>query len=201
VNLKSIKLIYFVACVGLCLVILSPTLLGIFSFPEREGFSSIWVLGADRRFGDYPFMVSAGEINTVYVGVENYMGGVKYYLVYVNLRSQTDPWPGDTAVLPDDLVPVSEYRVFLRNGESFEKEISFSFTEVSFDGNVSRVLGLSIDGRFVDVEKESVWDSENNVFFYQLFFELWIYNPEISDFEFHNRSVGFWLNLSEQAQP
>ena len=194
-NFENVKLSYVFSCVVLCLVILSPTLLTFVSFPEGEKFSELWILGPNRMVEGYSFNVSAGELYKVYLGVGNHMGDLEYYTIYVKLRNQTEPLPNSTAGLPSVVEPVFEYRVFLRNNETWEKELSFSFEDVSFDGNVSRILGLSFDGRFVSVDKVAVWDAENSGFFYQLFFELWICDAAVSGFRFHNNAVWLWLNI------
>jgi hypothetical protein len=49
----------------------------------------------------------------------------------------------------------------------------------------------------LDVNEMGEWDDINSGFFYQLFFELWIYDAAASSFQFHNRSVGLWLNVTE----
>jgi len=198
VNFENVKLVYVFSCVALCLVILSPTLASVVTFPEGEKFSELWVLGPNRMAEGYPFNVSAGEVYKVYLGVGNHMGDLGYYRVYVKFRNQSEPLPNSTAGVPSSLEPVFEYNVFLRNNETWERELSFSFEGVSFEGNVSRVSKVLVDGYAVDVDKIAVWDETNNVFYYQLFFELWIYNATVSGFQFHDRWVGFWLNMSRQ---
>ena len=197
-NFENVKLVYVFSCVALCLVILSPTLASVVTFPEGEKFSELWVLGPNRMAEGYPFNVSAGEVYKVYLGVGNHMGDLGYYRVYVKFRNQSEPLPNSTAGVPSSLEPVFEYNVFLRNNETWERELSFSFEGVSFEGNVSRVSKVLVDGYAVDVDKIAVWDETNNVFYYQLFFELWIYNATVSGFQFHDRWVGFWLNMSRQ---
>jgi len=41
-----------------------------------------------------------------------------------------------------------------------------------------------------------VWDDGNGGYFYELFMELWIYNVASDAFQFHNRFVGLWLNVT-----
>jgi hypothetical protein len=182
----------------LSLIILSPTLAAVVSFPGEEEYSELWVLGSNRMTEGYPFNVSAGEFYKVYLGVGNHMGGSVYYRVYVKFRNQSEPMPNSTAGLPSPLEPVFEYDVFLKNNETWEREFSFSFVGVSFEGNVSEVSKVLVGDYAVDISKISVWDETNNGFYYQLFFELWIYNSTVSGFQFHNRWVGFWLNMSRQ---
>jgi len=46
------------------------------------------------------------------------------------------------------------------------------------------------------VDKLAPWDGKNNGYYYQLFVELWIYMVESDGFEYHNRFVGIWLNMT-----
>lgn len=196
-NYGSIKWFYVVVCVMLGIAALSPTLAAFISFPAEEPFSEMWILGPNGMAENYPFNVMGGETSNVILGVTNQMGGLRYYLVYVKLRNQTEPLPNSTVGLPSVLEPVFEYRALLRNNETWNRTVSFVFTDVHFEGNISRVSRILIDGCGVAVDEVDVWDNANNGFYYQLFFELWIYDAAASDFQFHNRSVGFWLNLTE----
>jgi hypothetical protein len=197
VNFADVKLVYVFSCFVLGLIILSPTLFALIPSSKGEQFSELYVLGPNRMLKNIPSSVKANSLYTVYLGVGNHMGQSESYLIYAKLRNQTEPLPDSNVGEPSSLVPVFEYRMVLSDGEVWEKEVSFSFEALSFDGNVSRVSGLSIDGHSVSVDKIAVLNEEKNGFFYQLFFELWIYNATRSSFEFHNRSVGFTLNLTE----
>ena len=197
-NFQNAKLFYVVSCVALCLVILSPTLAAVVTFPEGEKFSELWILGPNHMFEGYSFNVAAGELHKVYLGVSNQMGDLNYYRVYVKFGNESELLPNSTAGLPSPLEPVFEYNVFLRNNETWEKELAFSFEGVSFEGNVSRVSKVLVGSYAVDVNKIAVWNETDNGFYYQLFFELWIYNATVPGFQFHNRWVGFWLNMSRQ---
>ena len=197
-NLSDLKLVYVFSCVVLGLVILLPGMFEVMPLlNEGEPFSELYVLGSNRMLENIPSNVMANSLYTVYLGVGNHMNELESYLVYVKLRNQTEPLPDTIAGLPSPLAPAFEYRMILDDGDVWEKEFSFSFEGVSFDGsNSSQVTGLSINGLFVNVDKVAVWNEEKNGFFYQLFFELWIYNATTSVFEFHNRSVGFLLNMT-----
>jgi hypothetical protein len=178
-------------------VILSPTLFSVFSFPEGEPFSELYVLNSSRMAESYPFNVTADSVYNVVLGVGNHEAELSSYLVYVKLRNQTEPLPDTTAGTPSTLAPIFEYRLILDDGGVWESEVSFSFNDVSFVGKESRIHSVLVDGHSVSVDKVGVWDGEKHTFFYQLFFELWIYNASTSVFEFHNRSVGFTLNMTK----
>jgi hypothetical protein len=198
VNLGDAKLVYAFSCVVLSLIILSPTLAMFIPFPSGEQFSELWILGPERMLEGYPFNVSPDESYKVYLGVGNQMGDLGYYRVYVKFRNESEPLPNSTAGVPSSLEPVFEYDVFLRNNETWEREVSFSFEDVSFEGDVCRVSKVLIGEYAVDVSKTAVWNETSNAFYYQLFFELWLYNATVSGFQFHNRWVGLWLNMSRQ---
>ena len=197
-NLDNYRLLYVFSCVVLCLVILSPTLAQVVSLPEGEKFSELWLLGTDRMLEGYPFDVSEGVSYNVSLGVRNQMGGLQYYRVYVKFRNQSEPLPNSTAGLPSPLAPIFEYSFFLGNNETWEREVSFSFEGVSFEENSSRVSKVLVGDYAVDVNKTAVWDEAGDVFYYQLFFELWVYDSTVSYFQFHNRWVSLRLNMGGQ---
>jgi uncharacterized membrane protein len=195
-NFQHLKLIYVGICALLCFLILAPNIMSGKFFAQSENFSELWILGPNHVAEGYPSIVSPNKLYKIYLGVGNLMGDLEYYTVYVKLGNQTEILPNNEGGLPNPLEPVFEYRLFLRDNETWEREVSFSFEQVSFEGNVSRVSRLIIDGHSVDIDEIAVWDTKGNEFYYQLFFELWIYNSTASSFEFHNRSVGLRLNMS-----
>ena len=198
-NFENVKLLYVISCVALSLIILSPTFAALVPSSSGEKFSELWVLGPDHMLRNYPFNVSEGESYKVYLGVGNHMGDLDYYRVYVKFRNQSETLPDDKAGLPSPLEPIFEYNMFLRNDETWERELSFSFEGVSFERNVSSVNKVLIDGYAVDVNKIAPWDETQNEFYYQLFFELWIYNTTASRFQFNNCYVGLRLNITETS--
>ena len=195
-NFKNMKTLYVLSCVILCIIFLLPSLATIVHFPEGEKFSELWILGPAHQMGDFPFKVSQGVTYRVFLGVGNQMGSLEYYLIRVKLRNQTEPIPDNSAGIPSELPTIYEYRTFLLNNATWEAEFPFSLRDVSFKGNISRISTIFINGLPINVNKIGFIDENNNGFYYELFFELWIYNSAISAFQFHNRSVGFWINLN-----
>ena len=180
----------------LCFLILTPTFALYFPSSNGEKFSELWILGPTRMVETLPFDVSVDKPQSVYLGLSNELGELEYYIIYVKFRNQSDSFPDNEAGIPSTLDPIFEYRVFLKDKESWEKNVSFFFENVSFNQNRSLVSNLIIDNNPISIEKQAIWDSVDSGFYYQLFFELWAYNSTISAFEFHNRSVGVWLNMS-----
>ena len=176
---------------------LSPTLAGYVSLPHGEAFSEMWVLGANRLAEGYPFNVTADQVYKVYLGVANHMGVSEYYRVYVKLRNLTDSIPDSLSGMPSSLDPLGEYRVLLDEDGVWEREVDFSFEGVSFDGNLSKISRFVLGDYSFSVDKTVVWDEGNGGFYCQLIFELWRYNVTRSGFQFHDRFVGIWLNVTQ----
>jgi len=190
-KIEDYKVVF--ASVGLIGVLLfaSSTLGLVLRLPGGERFSELWVLGPGHMAEDYPFNVKADVSYLVYVGVGNHMGSSAYYVVYVKFRNQSEALPNATAGTPSPLNATAEYRIFLQGGESWEAPLTFSFL-----GNQSLIQSLIVNNVEFAVNKTALWDGENNGYYYQLFMELWIYNVEFQAFEFHNRFVGLWLNMT-----
>lgn len=197
-NFINAKLFYVISCVSLGLIILSPTLFAFIPLPEGEEFSELWLLGSNHMIESGAVNVYLNQPYTFYLGVGNHMGDLEYYAIFVKLRSQSRAFQELDSNLPSSAEPVFEYRFFLKNNATWENNFVFSFQEVLFEENTSRVRLLSIDSYDVSLDEYLVRDETDDGFYCQIFFELWHYNSATSDFQFHNRTVGFWTKLSEQ---
>ena len=185
------KGVYTFSCVVLCLIFLAPTLVLTLPPIGEEKFSSLWILGPNHLMEGYPSTVVPGETYEIFLGVNNQMGSLTYYLVKVKIANQSETLPYISTGTPSNLPAVYEYRLFLQNNATWERDFSFAFNEVVFEGNNSRISAISIDGNNVNINKTAKRDTLDNKFYYELFFELWIYNSTISSFQFHHRAVGF----------
>jgi hypothetical protein len=196
-KLEDYKTVF--AAVGLAGVLLfaSPTLSLELHFPSGEKFSELWILGPGHMAQDYPFNVRANVEYSVYVGVSNNMGSSAYYVVYVKFRNQTEPLPNATAGTPSPLQPLYEYRIFVQDGKNWEALLTFTLSRVSFLENQSLVGGLTINDVAFSADTLALWDAENEGHFTQIFLELWIYSSDSNEFQFHNRFVGIWLNVTK----
>jgi len=180
----------------LCLIIISPSIAMVVSLPRGESFSELWLLGEGHMIEDYPHDVRENEIYRVYLGVGNHMGGLESYLVHVKFRNSSEPLPDTFYRTASPLPSLLEYRFFLCNNGTWEREVSFAFSGVSINGNVSRVENMVIDDEVFSINKTVAWSEEPGGFYYQLFFELLRFNLTRSNYEFHDRFVGLRLNMT-----
>jgi hypothetical protein len=184
--------------VGLIGVLLfaSPALSLVVHVSSGEKLSELWILGSEHSAENYPFNVGENESHLVYVGIRNDLGSSAYYGVYVKFANQTEALPKAMTDVPSSLPLLYEYHAFLEDGQTWEQPLIFSFSHVSAAQNRAVVGGLKLNGVPISVNRPAARDDEAKGYFYELFMELWIYNVASDAFQFHNRFVGIWLNVT-----
>jgi len=195
VNLEEYRALFMVATLGLALIAAAPALSVV--VPIRSGserFSELWLLGPTHMAEGYPFNVGVGEDYSVFVGVGNHMGCSEYYLVYVKFRNRTQSLPENS--IPSPLNSTYEFQFLVADGETWESLLMFEILDASVHGDSMFVGNVSINGVAFPVNSFSMWDSEHSGFYYQLFFELWLYDMASQGFQYHDRFVGIWLNVT-----
>ena len=179
-----------VVCLVLTLTAAYPGLSAVVPSPEEERFTEFWILGPDHKPEGYPFNVKSGESQEpLYLSVQNHLGRTAYYLVYTKIRNQTQLPANRTIAAP--LQPIYEFRFFLSNDGEWEKPVIFSLS-----GQPNKITSISINGLTFPLTSSSTWNNTREGFYYQLMFELWIYNQTQNDFQYHNRYVSIWLNVT-----
>jgi len=197
VNLEDYRTVFIGTCLVLMLIAASPSLSVVIPLSSgREPFSEIWVLGPTHMLEDYPFNVVIGERQKIFVGVGNDMGRLAYCIVYVKLRNQTQVAPNSTTSTPSSLTPLYEFRAIIADAETWERPVTFSLLEATHLGDLLIITKMMINDVVFSVNYPSVWDKANSGFFYQLFFELWMYDDAVTSFQYQNRFVGIWLNMT-----
>lgn len=194
-NLENIRLLYFFSFIVLGLIIFLPTLFILFPLPEAQGFSEFWLLGSNNMIEDGRLNVLMNEEYTVFLGVSNQMSSLEYYRVHVKLLSESESLQEIGRGFPVSQESLFEYRFVLSSNETWEKNFTFNFEDVSFDGNIAVISALSINGNDINMSKILIQDNSNNEFHCQFVFELWIFNSALSVFQFHNHFVGLWINI------
>jgi len=197
VNLEEYRAVFMVSSLALILITAAPTIGMVVSVPRSaERFSELWVLGPNHMAEGYPFNVRVGEEYRVLVGVGNHLGCSAYYTVYVKFRNSSQPLPDTSDSTPSPLPPLYEFQFLVLDGESWEAPLAFEFLEVSRLEDSCLVRRMSVNDVVFSVDSPSTWDSENNGLYYQLFLELWLYDAMSRSFQFHDRFVGIWLNMT-----
>ena len=146
-----------------------------------------------------PFNIKAGVTYSVYLGVGNHMGSSCYYTCFVKLRNETEPLPNATLGAPSPLPALYEYKSFIKDGGTWEAPLTFQVNNVIFSNNKSQLGSITINRLEFVVNKTSEWNSEKTGYYYSLLVELWLFNATTGFSQFHNRSVYFYLNMTQKA--
>jgi len=198
-NLEEYRTLFIVATLGLTLIAVAPTLGMIVPIPSgSEQFSELWLLGPNHMAEDYPFNITSNHNYSVVLGIGNRLGYCAYYLVEVKFRNQTQSAPHGFNRTPSNLSALFNITAFVADEEIWELPLTFSFG-YTYNETLSQVkfYNLALNDFELDMKNYTiVWDVENDGFFGNLFFELWLYNMASSSFQYHSRFVGIWLNAT-----
>jgi hypothetical protein len=195
-KLSDYKLIFAtVALIGV-LLIASPVLAEHLHFPNGEQYSELYLLGPDQTPQSIPLNIATGQNYTVNVGIGDHLGTSAYYVLYVKLRNETNQLPNQTTGTPSSLPQLYEYSSLVQNGENWTAPLTFSVSHISISDNRLVLGSITINNVECNVCKIAEFDQQNDGYYYQLFIELWAYNPISQTFEYQNRFVYFWLNAT-----
>ena len=194
-NVKDFRNLFFVCSVVLVFFAISPTLNLLLNFYVEESFSELSLLGPNHVADDYPFNLLLNHEERLFVKVGNHMGESSYYRVFVKFRNQTQSQPSKDD--PSLLAPLYEYRVFLLDSDVWEGEIKFTFLEVTHGSEYVQINKMMINNVILELDSISMWDSEYQGYYFQLFFELWYYDVGLDRFNYYDQGfVGVWLNMT-----
>ncbi len=195
-TLKRYKIIFLALVVVGLLLFSVPSVMLVVPSSGSGGFSQVWVLGSTQITSNYPFNVTSGGNNTVYIGVANHLGSVGYYVLEVKLRNQSDSLPDQSLGTPSSLPALYEQYIVLPDGGSWQQKLNFSLSNISFSGSTCSVGTINIGNDSITVTKSALWDPSQQGYYLQLFFELWIFNPGTQNLQYNNRYCGIWLNMT-----
>lgn len=195
-KLRTYKVVFTaVGLIGI-LVIACPVLANILQIPSSEQYSELYVLGPDKLAQSLPSNILPDQNYTVYLGIGNHLGTFTYYVGYVYLRNQTGTLPNATTGAPSSTPALYEYRMFANDGLNSTFPLTFSLSDVSFFNNQSIIGSITLNGKKVLINNAAQLDQENNGYYYQIFIELWAFNTASGTFEYQNRFVYFWFNVT-----
>jgi uncharacterized membrane protein len=153
-------------------------------------------LGPDLKFADYPYNVTLGQTCNLFLGVGNHEDSTAYYFAAVKLRNQTEPLPDANKSSPSPLSALYEYQFAVPQGQSVEVPLTFSLLNGSISINqTSSVNEIEVNGKVIQINEQAAWDNATQGFRYELFVELYIYNPQLGSVQFYSRYVTLQLNL------
>jgi len=199
VNLEEYRTLFAATSLVLILVATVPVIGLVVPFlGSGESFSELWLLDPNHMAEDYPFNITRNHNYSMLLGIGNHLGYCTYYLVEVKFRNQTQSAPNSLNRTPSSLPALFNITAFVADEGIWELPLTFSF-DYKYNETLSQVefYNLTLNGVALDMMNYTVaWDSKNNGFFGNLFFELWLYDMTSQSFQYHDRFVGIWLNVT-----
>ncbi len=197
-RLHDYRVLFVVVTGILTLLVASPALSRLLVYPRTDFFSEMWILGPNHTAEGYPFNITSGQSYSVFLGVGNHLGYCAYYVVEVKFRNQTQSAPNSFNRTSSSLPSLFNITAFVADQGTWELPLTFSFnynynetlSKVNFQKMILNDVNSNISNCTI------AWDSKNHGFLGNLFFELWIYNGTTSSFQYHERSVGLWFNMT-----
>ena len=180
------------------LFVASPALSRLLVWPRTEFFTELWLLGPNHMAEDYPHNVSRYENYSVFLGIGNRLGHLAYYSIAVKFRNQTQPAADSFNRTYSNLTALYNVSAFVPDEQVLELPLTFSLN-YSYSDVLSRIelYSLTLNGVLLGLtDCTATWDSGRNEFTGNLFFEAWIYNSTMSDFQYHERFVSLRLNMT-----
>ncbi len=87
-----------------------------------DPFSELAILGPNKKIGDYPKTLAAGEKFNLYIYVGNHEGWSTYYRVYAKLGNRTSTVNENVSLAVE---PMAQYEVILRNNQTWLQSATF----------------------------------------------------------------------------
>jgi hypothetical protein len=186
----------------LALLIASPALSRLLVVPRTEFFTELSLLDSNHTADDLPFNISQNLNYRVFLGIGNHLGYCGYYLIEVKFRNQTQSAPSSSGPLanriPSSLPSLYNMTAFVADQGVWERLLIFSF-RYTYDQTLLRVEfnGLRLNDAALNLTGYTTkWDPMRKGFLGYLFFELWIYSGTTNSFQYHERFVNLWLNMT-----
>ena len=195
-NLDQYRAIFLTTTLVLALIAAIPVINATLHFSSgAEAFSELWVLGPNHTISEYPIQMKVGGRGNVILGVRNHLNYPAYYLVKAKLRNEAQPPPDALKDEPSPLPSIYEFRFFLENGKTWETWFNFSVRDASFSEESCLVKTITVNGMPIQMDVTAVLNSVKKGFYYQWFFELWLFDSGTQSLRYHGRFVAIWLNI------
>ena len=197
-NIREYGVLFWTVVGVLALLVASPVLSRLLVWPRTEFFTELWILGPNHMAEDYPYNVSRDQNYSVFLGVGHRLGHLAYYGIAVKFRNQTQSAADTFNRTCSSLPALYNVSAFVPDEQVLELPLTFSLN-YSYSDVLSRIefYSLTLNNVLLNLtDCTATWDSGRNEFMGNLFFEAWIYNATVGDFQYHERFVSLRLNMT-----
>ena len=196
-NLQKFKALFILVTAVLALFAVSPVLQRVLVYPQTEFFTEMSMLGPAHSAQNYPYGIALNQSYTVYLDLTDHLGSCAYYQIEVKFRNATESAPNSLNSTYSTLSSLYNFSAFVADKQSFESRVSFGINYYLTNANQVQFNNITVNGVSLNLQGlSSNWDSNNNVFYGNLVFELWIYNGSVGSFQYNDRFVDLKLNMT-----
>jgi hypothetical protein len=191
------KSLLLVVTLVVALFAASPAIQKFLVSAPSPGLTELAIFGPYRN-ATYPYNVVSGENYTLYLNVTNRLGSCAYYNLETKFRNESQSAPNSFPPFTSSSQPALSSSTFtLADQQTFELPISVSFNYVLDSASNIALQTIVINGASLDGGGTTfAYNAEKGGFFSNLFFELWIYNDSANAFQYNDRYVSLWLNMT-----
>lgn len=203
-NLREYKVLFIVVTFVVSLLVASPALSRLLVYPRTDFFTEFGLLGSNNMAEGYPFNISSGHSFTIYINVTNHLGYFAYYLVEVKLLNESQQGPNAIKTFtPSPMPSLYNISVFVGDEASWEEPFVFSFnyglnkTALQVNYNNMTLNDVTFGNTWLNLNGYTTsWNATRRMFPSNLVFELWIFNSATNGFQYHQRFLNMWLNMT-----
>ncbi len=197
-GLQQYKAFIIVLCIAVSLLIASPTLQQLLVYPQTNPLTEFWLFGPNHDAA-YPSNVTADENIHLYLNVANHLGSTANYRIDVKFANQTQYTPNSFNHTSSTLPSLGSLTVLVAQNATEQLPVDVNF-QYNVNPDVITQLNMekiTINGKATDISSTSInWDTAKAGFYGDLIFELWLYNDSTNSFQYHERYLDLWLNMT-----
>ena len=177
----------------------SPALQRILVPPQTDFYTELCILDSAHTADNYPFNIVQGGNYSIYLDIANHLGYRGYYCIEVKLRNDVMPYPGSFNGAPIDLPSLYKFTAFVSDKSTWELPITFSFTyTVNYNALQVNFNEMALNGAILNLNGYSTTyrSQAPKGYFGNLYFELYLYNSTVGEFQYNDRYVNLPLNMT-----
>lgn len=181
----------------IALLIASPVIEQLLVPAKTESLTELSIFGPNYNTS-YPFNIESGYIYPFYLTINNHLGYSANYVLTIKLRSQTESAPNSFLKTPSDLPALCNFTYLIPDKASREEQLNISFNyQTNYPSKQVTLDDITINNYSIDLKSKIILlDTQKNTYFSNLIFELWIFNNTINNFQYHQRYLSLWFNMT-----
>lgn len=192
------KSVVLIVTAVLALFAASPALQRVSLTQQSVHLTELSILGSYDN-ATYPVNVTSGQSYQLHITVDNHLGSLAYYVIEVKFRNQTQSAPDSFAKSDSNLPSLGDFTFCLADGQSLELPVTvaLNYDPDLYVANQLDMQNVKVNGFQLSTGQTTIaYDTQRGGYYGNLFFELWLFNDTTNSFQYNQRYVSLWLNMT-----